>query len=132
MNSTASAPLFSSQKITGRHFDRLAVVYVRQSTLHQVQQNQESTQLQYGLANTAERLGWPRERILVIDDDLGVSVDPSVQRGPGGQASLSSGLAVINPKPPDWMAYGPTLSPLVDAWLFAITVRRSTVNVPRL
>lgn len=73
MNQTAPTPTLSSHKIQGRHFERLAVVYVRQSSLHQVQQNQESTQLQYGLASTAERLGWPRERILVIDDDLGIS-----------------------------------------------------------
>jgi hypothetical protein len=53
MNATASTPILSSQKILGRHFDRLAVVYVRQSSLHQVQQNQESTQLQYGLVQTA-------------------------------------------------------------------------------
>jgi len=73
MNQTLPGPIFSSQKILSRHHERLAVVYVRQSSLHQVQQNQESTQLQYGLVNTAERLGWPRERTLVIDDDLGVS-----------------------------------------------------------
>jgi len=73
MNATASTPILSAQKILGRHFDRLAVVYVRQSSLHQVQQNQESTRLQYGLVQTAEHLGWPRQRILVIDDDLGIS-----------------------------------------------------------
>src|SRR5262245_28141077 len=88
MNSTASAPLFSSQKILGRHYDRLAVVYVRQSSLHQVQHNQESTQLQYGLVNTAERLGWPRERTVVIDDDLGVSGASSEGRS-GFQRLLS-------------------------------------------
>lgn len=61
------------KKINGRHHERLAVVYVRQSSAHQVQRHQESTQLQYGLVAHAERLGWPKERILVIDDDLGVS-----------------------------------------------------------
>lgn len=88
MNPTASTPIMSSHKIQGRHFERLAVVYVRQSSLHQVKQNQESTQLQYGLANTAERLGWPRERILVIDDDLGVSGASSEGRS-GFQRLLS-------------------------------------------
>jgi DNA invertase Pin-like site-specific DNA recombinase len=92
MNPTASAPLFSSQKILGRHFERLAVVYVRQSSLHQVQQNQESTQLQYGLADTAERLGWPRERVLVIDDDLGISGASS--EGRSGFQRLLSELAM--------------------------------------
>lgn len=75
-------------QIQSRHFEPMAVVYVRQSSLHQVQQNQESTQLQYGLANTAERLGWPRERILVIDDDLGISGAPSEGRS-GFQRLLS-------------------------------------------
>lgn len=53
-----------------------------------MQHNQESTQLQYGLANTAERLGWPRERILVIDDDLGISGASSEGRS-GFQRLLS-------------------------------------------
>lgn len=88
MSQTSPGPIFSSQKILGRHHERLAVVYVRQSSLHQVQQNQESTQLQYGLVHTAERLGWPRERILVIDDDLGVSGASSEGRS-GFQRLLS-------------------------------------------
>lgn len=88
MSQTAPGPVFSSHKILGRHHERLAVVYVRQSSLHQVQQNQESTQLQYGLVHTAERLGWSRERILVIDDDLGISGASSEGRS-GFQRLLS-------------------------------------------
>jgi DNA invertase Pin-like site-specific DNA recombinase len=60
-------------KIGGRHREQLAVVYVRQSTAQQVQRHRESTQLQYGLVERAESLGWPRAQILVIDDDLGFS-----------------------------------------------------------
>src|SRR4051812_36038821 len=56
-----------------RHCDRHAVVYVRQSTLRQVEQNRESTRLQYGLADRACRLGWRRDQVVVIDDDLGRS-----------------------------------------------------------
>ena len=63
----------AERKIQSRHLQRLAVVYVRQSTNQQVQRHQESTQLQYGLVNLAERLGWGKERTLVIDDDLGLS-----------------------------------------------------------
>jgi len=66
-------PLAYDKKINNRHHERLAVVYVRQSSVHQVQQHQESTHLQYSLVDHAERLGWPRERILLIDDDLGIS-----------------------------------------------------------
>jgi DNA invertase Pin-like site-specific DNA recombinase len=66
-------PLGCEKKISSRHRERLAIIYVRQSSVHQVQRNQESTQLQYSLVHHAERLGWPRERIAVIDDDLGIS-----------------------------------------------------------
>lgn len=60
-------------KIHPWHRDRLAIVYVRQSTPQQVLNHQESTRLQYGLTRRAELLGWPTERILSIDDDLGKS-----------------------------------------------------------
>jgi DNA invertase Pin-like site-specific DNA recombinase len=60
-------------KMQRHHRERLAVVYVRQSTLQQVHDHQESTRMQYGLTQRAEDLGWPLERILVIDDDLGKS-----------------------------------------------------------
>lgn len=59
--------------IEARHLERLALVYIRQSTLAQVRENRESTRLQYGLEQLAAELGWPRERIQVIDEDLGVS-----------------------------------------------------------
>src|SRR3954462_11552097 len=72
-------------KIHGRHRDRLAVVYVRQSPLQQVGRHPESTRLQYALAERAGQLGWARERVVVIDDDLGRSgasaeVRPGFQR----------------------------------------------------
>jgi DNA invertase Pin-like site-specific DNA recombinase len=75
----------ATDKIHGRHRDRLAVVYVRQSTLQQVGRHPESTRLQYALAERAQRLGWARERVVVIDDDLGRSgtsaeVRPGFQR----------------------------------------------------
>ncbi|HYZ34599.1 MAG TPA: recombinase family protein [Crenalkalicoccus sp.] len=72
------------EKIQGRHHDRLAIVYVRQSTLRQVEQNQESTRLQYGLVERALQLGWARERVEVIDDDLGRSGSTTAHR-PGFQ-----------------------------------------------
>jgi DNA invertase Pin-like site-specific DNA recombinase len=62
-----------SEKILPRHLQRLAVVYVRQSTVQQVMDHRESTHLQYGLANRAVALGWPKQRVLVIDEDLGKS-----------------------------------------------------------
>jgi DNA invertase Pin-like site-specific DNA recombinase len=68
------APLSeTTEKVRPWHRDRLAVVYVRQSTAQQVLVHQESTRLQYGLADRARALGWAAERVLVIDDDLGKS-----------------------------------------------------------
>lgn len=61
------------EKIQTIHLERLAVVYVRQSTLQQVLDHQESTRLQYGLVNYAQDLGWSSDRVLVIDEDLGKS-----------------------------------------------------------
>jgi DNA invertase Pin-like site-specific DNA recombinase len=63
----------SCEKILRRHQDRLAIVYVRQSTAQQVERHQESTKLQYALADRAAQFGWLREQIVVIDDDLGRS-----------------------------------------------------------
>ncbi len=73
-----------TDKIHGRHRDRLAVVYVRQSTLQQVGRHPESTRLQYALAERAQELGWVPERIVVIDDDLGRS-GASAETRPGFQ-----------------------------------------------
>ncbi len=60
-------------KVQPWHRDRLAAVYVRQSTAAQVADHGESTRLQYGLAERAAALGWAPSRVLVIDEDLGHS-----------------------------------------------------------
>jgi DNA invertase Pin-like site-specific DNA recombinase len=62
-----------SEKIRSWHQDRLAIVYVRQSTPQQVLNHQESARLQYGLTTSARALGWSENQILVIDDDTGHS-----------------------------------------------------------
>lgn len=69
-----------SSKITPDHLGRWACVYVRQSSLHQVRANVESTQRQRALTDVAFRLGWPRERIVLIDEDLGCSGSNTVER----------------------------------------------------
>ena len=63
----------SMPSITAAHLERLAVVYVRQSSIAQVREHTESTARQYALAQEAARLGWSAGRISVIDADLGVS-----------------------------------------------------------
>ena len=60
-------------KITASHRSRRCIVYVRQSTLAQTRANTESLERQYELAGLAERLGWDRSLVRVIDDDLGMS-----------------------------------------------------------
>ena len=62
-----------SEKLQAHHLERLAIVYVRQSTLQQVVEHQESTRIQYGLTERAQALGWHSERVLTIDEDLGKS-----------------------------------------------------------
>jgi DNA invertase Pin-like site-specific DNA recombinase len=62
-----------TQQITPRQLQRLAYLYIRQSTMQQVVTNIESTARQYALRERALALGWPAERIVVIDQDLGQS-----------------------------------------------------------
>ena len=68
------------QKITAGHLQRQAMLYVRQSTLHQVLENRESTARQYALRERAIALGWKPEQIVVIDQDLGQSGASAVDR----------------------------------------------------
>lgn len=68
------------QKVNAGHLKRNAYLYIRQSTLRQVFENTESTKRQYGLRQHAVALGWPVERIIVIDSDLGQSGASAVDR----------------------------------------------------
>src|ERR1700723_4495690 len=74
------APITADERLTTTHRAKFAYVYVRQSSLNQVRQHQESTELQYRLVNRAVGLGWPHERVQVIDEDLGKSGAGSVER----------------------------------------------------
>src|SRR3989442_7143590 len=102
----------SPSTITRRHLERLAVVYVRQSTLTQVREHTESTARQYALAEEAERLGWATSQIVTIDADFGLSgrsasgrvrfkelVSPELL----GQVRAGFGLEIspLPPRPPD-------------------------------
>ncbi len=68
------------QKVTPSHLRRDAYLYVRQSTVRQVFENTESTRRQYALRERAVAMGWPIERVIVIDSDLGKSGASSVDR----------------------------------------------------
>ena len=95
MTMATSIHLARESKIQGAHLDRLAVVYVRQSTVQQMERHQESTRLQYGLVERALSLGWARQRVVVIDDDLGKS-GATAQGRPGVQRLVAEvGLAHV-------------------------------------
>ena len=66
-------PPWGTNKIRPRHLERLAIVYVRQSTAQQVLEHRESAALQYDLRRRAIALGWAADRVLVIDEDQGQS-----------------------------------------------------------
>src|SRR5208337_2968705 len=79
-------------KITPSHLSRIAIVYLRQSRAAQVEHNRESTDRQYALTGKARDLGWPDERIMVVDEDLGLSGSGSATRS--GFARLTSEVAL--------------------------------------
>src|ERR1700726_1314766 len=81
-------------KITASHLSRQAIVYLRQSSAAQVEHNRESTDRQYALAAKARELGWPNDRIIVIDEDLGLSGSGFVARS--GFARLTAEVALAH------------------------------------
>ena len=96
-------------KVSQRHLDHDAYLYIRQSTPRQVLENTESTQRQYALRDRAVALGWPRERIQVIDCDLGKSGSHSAGCG---RRTLESSRCCITPATParsSTVAYAPAV-----------------------
>jgi DNA invertase Pin-like site-specific DNA recombinase/predicted DNA-binding transcriptional regulator AlpA len=79
-------------KISAVHWHRTAVVYIRQSSAAQVEHHRESTARQYALADRAVDLGWARDQVTVIDQDLGLSGASAVQRS--GFAQLITEVAL--------------------------------------
>ena len=81
-----------------RPLDRVAVVYVRQSTPQQVADHKESTARQYALADRAVALGWTRDRVTLIDDDLGKS-GQSIEGRLGFQRLLAEVAPIASGEP---------------------------------
>jgi len=79
-------------KVAATHLRRAAVVYVRQSSVSQLERNRESTDRQYALVERAVALGWPRDSVRVIDADLGISGSRGTVRS--GFAELTSMVAL--------------------------------------
>jgi DNA invertase Pin-like site-specific DNA recombinase len=86
--------MIDSSKIQASHTQRAAFVYIRQSTPSQVEHNRESTALQYALADRACKLGWSKEQVVVIDEDLGLSGSGVDKRS--GFARLTSEVALAH------------------------------------
>jgi DNA invertase Pin-like site-specific DNA recombinase/predicted DNA-binding transcriptional regulator AlpA len=84
--------MIERNKITANHLARQAIVYLRQSSAAQVEHNRESTERQYALAARAREFGWPEDRIVVIDEDLGLSGSGAVARS--GFARLTAEVAL--------------------------------------
>jgi DNA invertase Pin-like site-specific DNA recombinase len=81
-------------KIKPSHTQRAAYVYIRQSTPGQVEHNRESTARQYALADRACQLGWAKEQVVIIDEDLGLSGSGTDKRS--GFARLTSEVALAH------------------------------------
>src|SRR6202158_3931452 len=79
-------------KITSSHLARVAIVYLRQSSAAQVENNRESTDRQYAPVNKATDLGWVADNVMVIDEDLGLSGSGAVARS--GFARLTAEVAL--------------------------------------
>lgn len=100
-------------KVRLTHLTRKAIVYVRQSTARQVRFNEESTRRQYALSRELVEMGWPKEMVEVIDEDLGVSGSrsdnrPGFQRLVGEVANGAVGVVAsieasrLSRSGPDW------------------------------
>jgi len=81
-----------SSKIQRTHTQRAAVIYIRQSSSSQVEYNRESTARQYALADRACQLGWSKEQVVIIDEDLGLSGATADKRS--GFTRLTSEVAL--------------------------------------
>lgn len=89
------AEALNAKKVLAEHLERKAYVYVRQSTYYQVENNLESQRRQYGLAEEALHLGWPRELVVVIDEDQGKSGSSANQRSGFGRLVTAVGLGEV-------------------------------------
>src|SRR5580765_5567788 len=84
--------MMQDAKISAVHRQRLAVVYVRQSSPTQLERNRESTMRQYNFVARAIALGWAEAQVLVIDEDQGVSANGLFDRA--GFAQLTAEVAL--------------------------------------
>jgi len=84
-----------NSKILKTHLERLAFVYLRQSTPQQVESNRESTERQYALADRAQLLGWELNQVQILDGDLGKSGQTTTGREDFHQLMAAVGLGEV-------------------------------------
>ena len=84
----------TSELVTLQHLTLKAIIYIRQSTLHQTITNQESLKLQYALKQRATELGWQENNIDVIDSDLGLTAAEAKHRE-GFKSLLAQGILSV-------------------------------------
>ena len=84
-----------NSKVTASHRQRAAIVYVRQSTLRQLERNKESTARQYDLVQRAVALGWSRAQVSVVDEDQGISGASTVGRSGFAELAAQVGLGQV-------------------------------------
>lgn len=129
-----------SELITQDHLARRALIYIRQSTAHQVLSNGESTRLQYALRQRAVDLGWHEADVEVIDQDLGESGTSAVNRSGFkdllaqvglGEAGivLSYEVTRLTRNCSDWY---PLLNPCGIVTASSPTVTASTIRPPAM
>jgi DNA invertase Pin-like site-specific DNA recombinase len=84
-----------ASKLTDSHRARLCVIYVRQSSYAQVERNRESTGRQYDLVARAAGLGWAKDAVVVIDEDLGLSGSGTAERAGFARLAAEVGLGHV-------------------------------------
>jgi hypothetical protein len=84
-----------NSKVSAFHRQRAAIVYVRQSTLGQLERNRESTTRQYDLVDKAVALGWPRSAVRVVDEDQGISGSSTMGRSGFADIAAQVGLGQV-------------------------------------
>ena len=107
-----------SELVKSTHLARKAVVYIRQSTPHQIVSNQESLRLQYALRQRARELGWHEADIDVIDADLGLSGASAAHRSGFkelvGRVGLSEVGLILS------IDVSPGIAPIgIPSWIYA-------------
>ena len=93
--STRGPSMSDNPKVSAAHRQRAAIVYVRQSTLAQLERNRESTTRQYDLVAKAVALGWPRGAVRVIDEDQGISGSSAEGRSGFAELAAQVGLGQV-------------------------------------